>query len=290
MPKLCKIGMTTIFLAGFAALATLFVVGHVEGAKPAPVTPISLNAEFDTVWTGAGGVPVETRIRNDYDGQIYVDRADTRKITYGSVIKLYPASGSDPRGHFIMKIDQAGILGRFVRLNFGAPLTGPNCESSQEGCAVDGFLGETGRVEARTISISTQIVLAESNGQLVRDVSAPLNMEKMKAGDRKVVGLGISFTPDDPDFDHQYDLGQFTDPENYDPGSTCQVQNYPWGAAELVCLATGQVWEFRPLSISYFNETDNLSRLLWGRVLLNYWTFCRLNKWTMPFVLTVTRQ
>ncbi len=43
-PDRAKRGSRWVFLAGFAALATLFVVGHVEGAKPAPA--ISLQAEL----------------------------------------------------------------------------------------------------------------------------------------------------------------------------------------------------------------------------------------------------
>lgn len=290
MPKSCKIGMTAVFLAGFAVLAAFFAAGSIEGAKPTPVTPIPLTANFGPLWTGAGGEILTTTVRNDVEGQLYVDTANTKKIIYGCEVKIYPAGRANPRGYFIMKVDRAGILGRFVSLHFSTPTTGLNCSSAQAGCDVGGFIGEAGDVETRTIGISTQVVLVESDGRLIRDVSAPLNMEKMAAGDRKVVGLGISFTPDDPAYDYQYDLGQFTDPENYDPEATCQVQNYPWGAVELVCLSTGQVWEFRPLAIPYFNEPNNLLRLLWGRVLLDYWTFCRLDKWEMPFVLRVARK
>ena len=48
MPRPFKMGITVGFLAGFAVLATLFVVGHVEGAKPAPA--ISLQASFEELW------------------------------------------------------------------------------------------------------------------------------------------------------------------------------------------------------------------------------------------------
>ncbi len=286
-----KMGMIVAFMTCFAALATLFVVDHVEGAKSGPVTPISLTANLEPIWYGAGGETVVTTIRNDVDNQLYIDRTDTKRIKYGVSVKYTPAGGSNPRGQFVMKIDRAGALGRYVQLHFSKTATGLNCVSSQEGCAVGGFMGDTGDVETRTISISTQLILAENAaGQLVRDVNSPLGMETMKTGDRKVVGLGISFTPDVDGFDYQYDLGQFTDPANYVPGVTCQEQNYPWGPAELVCLASGQIWEFRPCSVSYVNEPNNLWRLLWGHVLLDYWTFCRLDKWEMPFVLRVTRQ
>lgn len=273
---------------GVMTLAALVDVRPVQGAKPSKSSPWSLRANFEDFWADGLGQLIGTRIHNDEPGVAYVDTADTRKVKYGVSVKYTPPSGTNPRGQFVMKVDRAGALGRYVRLHFDSPLTGPYCESTKDGCDVDGFIGETGHVETRTISISTQIVLtANASGELVRDVNAPIGLESMKTGESKIVGLGISFTPDDPAFDYQYDLGQFTDPENYVPGSACQEQNYPWGPAELYCVSGGSIWEFRPLSKAYINEPDNLWRLLWGRVLLDYWTFCRLNKWEMPFVLRV---
>ena len=146
-------------------------------------------------------------------------------------------------------------------------------------------------IDTKLIEITTQLVLVENaDGALVRDVKQPIGMESMKTGDSKIVGLSISFTPNDPDFDYRYDLGQFTDPENYNPNSVCQNQNYLWGTAELYCLAAGQAWEFRPYSKVYLNDPNNLWRLLQGTVLLDYWTVCKLRKWHMPFVLRVGRQ
>jgi len=285
-----RVRILTVSLAGIAALAALLMVGQVQGAKTVPATPLSLKANLEDFWPDGTGQFIGTRIHNDQPGVVYVDTADTKTVKYGVTVKYYPASGSNPRGQFVMKIDRAGALGRYVRFLFDTSSTGPNCLSTKEGCDVDGFIGDSGEVETRSISISTQMVfLVNAAGELVRDIKATLGMENMKTGDRKVVGLGISFTPDDPQFDYQYDLGQFTDPTNYVPGLTCQEQNYPWGPAELYCVAAGQVWEFRPFTTAYVNEPNNRWRLLWGRVLLDYWTFCRLNKWEMPFVLRVTR-
>jgi len=280
----------TVSLAGLAAMAIMFLVGPVQGAKPQPTAPLSLKAGFEGFWGDGQGNFLGARILNDQPGLLYIDTVDTKKIKYGVSVKYYPSSGSNPRGQFVMKIDRAGALGRYVQMLFSDPVTGPWCASTKEGCDVDGFIGETGEVETRAFSISTQIVLDENgDGTLSRNVNAPIGMETMKTGDRKVVGLGISFAPDDPAFDYQYALGHFTDPGNYVPGSTCQEQYYPWGPAELVCLAAGQVWEFRPLSTTYVNEPNNLWRLLWGQVLIDYWTYCRLDKWEMPFVLRVSR-
>lgn len=282
-----KMCILTVSLTSLAALAVLLFVGQVQGAKPS--TPLSLKATFEDFWQDGTGQFIGTRIHNDQAGLVYVDTADTRKIKYGVEVKYYPAGGSDPRGRFVMKIDRAGVLGRYVQMLFDDPATGPWCVSTKEGCNVDGFIGETGEVETRVFSISTQIVLAKADGTLVRDVNAPIGMDTMKTGDRKVVGLAISFTPDDPAFDYQYVLGHFTDPGNYVQGSTCQEQYYPWGPAELVCIAEGQVWEFRPCSTAYVNEPNNLWRLLWAQVLIDYWTYCRLNKWELPFVLRVEK-
>ncbi len=56
-----------------------------------------------------------------------------------------------------------------------------------------------------------------------------------------------------------------------------------------MCVTTGQVWEFRPLTGVYYNEPDNGLRHLWGRILDGYWRSCRYDKWDMPFVLRVTK-
>jgi hypothetical protein len=283
-----KFGILTLAAVCLASVAVFVAVRPAQGAKPS--SPLSLKANFEGFWQDGTGGFIGTRIHNDVEGLVYPDTADTKRIKYGIEVKYYPPGSGDTRGRFVMKIDRAAALGRYVRLHFGAPLTGSNCVSAKEGCGVDGFLGDTGEVETRSISISTQLVMIENAaGALVRDVNAPIGMDTMKTGDKKVVGLGISFTPDNPNFDYQYDLGQFTDPGNYIPGLTCQEQNYPWGPAELYCVAAGQVWEFRPCSKAYVNEPNSARRLLWGRVLLDYWTFCRLNKWEMPFVLRVTR-
>ena len=292
MSKRCKVGVTAGFLAAFAAAATLFVagVGHVEGAKTAPV--IYLSATLEPLWFNAEGTAVDTKILNDGQGP-YINQVDTKRTQYGVTVKYTPGSGSTPRGQFVMNLDRARILGRYVTLKFENPVTGTNCRpkpADEAACApVRGFMDGDPNVETRSISISTQIVLDESGGNLVRNASARLDMDRMVTGQRKVVGLGISFTPDVPDYDYAYDLGNFTDPENYVPGLPCQDQNYVWGPAELVCLATGQVWEFRPCATAYDNEPNSCLRFLWGRVLDVYWRFCRSDKWDMPFVLRVTK-
>lgn len=285
-----KSGILAVAAVCLASMAVIVAVRPAQGAKPKPNPTLSLKANFEAFWGDGQGNFVETRILNDLPGVVYADTTDTKTVKYGVTVKYYPASGTNPRGQFVMKIDRAGVLGRYVQFLFDTPSTGPNCLSTKEGCGVDGFIGDSGEVETRSISISTQMVfLVNAAGELVRDVNATLGMENMKTGDRKIVGLGISFNPDDPQFDYQYDLGQFTDPENYVSGLTCQEQNYPWGPAELYCVAAGQVWEFRPFTTAYVNEPNSRWRLLWGRVLLDYWTFCRLNKWEMPFVLRVSK-
>ncbi len=295
MSKNEKMGVMAVFAAGAAALATMFVagVGHVQGAKSSPVSPIYFSATLEPLWFNANGEGVATKIVNDAQGS-YVNRIDTRTVKYGVTVKYTPGGGSTPRGQFVMNLDRAGRLGRYVSMTFADPVSGDNClpkPADEEACApVFGFMDPDPNVETRSLSISTQIVLDEdASGSLVRNVNARIDMDKMVAGQRKVVGLGISFVPDVAGYDYSYDLGNFTDPANYVPGLPCQDQSYPWGPAELVCITTGQVWEFRPLTAVYYNEPANCLRHLWGRILDGYWRFCRYNKWDLPFVLRVTK-
>ena len=198
MSKHCKVGVTAGSLAAFAAAATLFVagVGHVEGAKTAPV--IYLSATLEPLWYNAEGTAVDTRIVNDAQG-LYMNKIDTKNARYGVTVKYTPGSGSTPRGQFVMNLDRAGILGRYVTLKFENPVTGTNClpkPKDETACQpVRGFMDGDPNVETRSISISTQIVLDESGGSLVRSM-ALLDMDKMVAGQRKVVGLAISFIPE----------------------------------------------------------------------------------------------
>jgi len=292
-----KKGMIVGLMAVLAVSGALLVmgVGRVQGAKVPPASPIYFSAAFLPTWQDAGGGAVPVKVQNDIPGQPYIHTADAKRTKYGVTVKYTPPSGAIRRGQFVMKLDRAGILGRYVNMQFKDPLMGAYCRPNpeHEDCCknVRGFMDacEDGIVETSTLTISTQIVLDDASGQLARNVADPFLMGAMTAGQRKIVGLGISFTPDVEGFDYQYDLGSFTDPGSYIPGSPCQGQNYSWGPAELVCLTTGQVWEFRPMTEAYFNEPNNLWRLLMGRYLCNYWVSCRSDKWEMPFVLQVTK-
>jgi hypothetical protein len=287
MSRLTKaMGLSLICLAGMVVLA---MVGPAQGGKT-PSPPIPLWANFESTWYDGAGQGYATNILND-DAGLYVDTTDTKKIKYGVEVKYYPPGSWDTRGRFRMNVDQAGVLGRFVRLLFNTPSTSANCVSTKDGCGIDPMRGGMGTIETRTIEISTQLVLVENaDGALVRDVNQPIGMDLMKTGDSKIVGLGISIIPDDPDFNYTYLLGQFTDPANYNPNLTCQSQNYLWGPAELYCRTAGTEWEFRPCSKAYVNEPDNRWRLLQGNVLLDYWSVCKLRKWNMPFVLRVGKR
>lgn len=274
----------------FMAIVVLIGVAPIQAGKTS--SPIlSLKANFEAFWINGSDQFIATRIHNDIEGFAFTDAPDTKKVAYGVEVKYYPPANWDYRGRFVMKLDRTKALGRFVQLSFGTPSTDPTCDDSGEiGCGIDPLRGGTGTIETKTIEITTQIVLVRNNaGELVRDVKQPIGMELMKTGDSKFIGLGITFTPNDPAYAYRYDLGQFTDPENYDPNVVCQENNYQWGTAELYCVQAGQVWEFRPYSEAFPNDPDNLTRLLDGHVLVDYWKTCKLRKWTMPFVLRVAR-
>jgi hypothetical protein len=263
-------------LVCLTVLVILLAVSPVQAGKPKP--PISLKANFETVWYDGLGVARDTKIRNDVEGSLYVDTADTKKIKYGVYVKYEIPGAWDTRGRFKMKVDRAGVLGRYALFSFDQPTTDPSCVSTREGCGIDPLGGGTGTIDTRVLEIWTPIVLVENNGVLVKDSSQPIGMDVMKTGEMKYVGLDISFTPDDPNFDHVYKLGY----------SVCEANDL-WGAAELYCLQAGQVWEFRPCSKVFINEPDNAWRLLQGIVQIDYLTACKLRKWNMPFVLRVCR-
>jgi hypothetical protein len=103
-------------------------------------------------------------------------------------------------------------------------------------------------------------------------------------------GFGISFTPENSDY--EYYLGFIPDPKNpaYDPNLVCQNTGWPFGTAELYCRAAGQEWEFRPHFKDYTNDPGSLIRWLTGQSTIVYYRVCNYNRWYMPFVLRVTKQ
>ena len=108
-----------------AGLAILFMVGPVQtGGKPSPAIPLWAN--FELKWYDQNSQDVATNIRNDVEGLIYVDTPDTKRVKYGVEVKYYPPGAWDYRGRFKMKVDQTGVLGRFVRLLFSTPSTSPD--------------------------------------------------------------------------------------------------------------------------------------------------------------------
>ena len=213
MPRPYKMGITVGFLAGLAVLATLFVVGHVEGAKPSP--PISLQASFEEFWTGEGDQYQNLyRMQNDDTYSPYVDTPDRKVgktvVKSGVEVKYYPPGGSDQIGRFKMIIDQAGSLKRFVRLHFLEPLAGSLDESGYPGFPVDPLSGRTGTLLTSKISIKTWAVLKEDAEGILGCRAPdypPLDMDKMQAGDSKYIFLSIDFNPAGAFVDRTYFLG-----------------------------------------------------------------------------------
>lgn len=276
MSKPCKIGVTAVFLSGFVVLATFFVVGHVEGAKPAPA--ISLQASFEESWVDGNNL---YRMQNDTSGLPYVDTPDVKVgkkvVKSGVEVKYYPPGGSDQIGRFKMVIDQAGSLQRFVRLHFLEPSTDPALdESAYPGFPVDPLWGGTGTLLTSSISIKTWAVLkADDQGILRPDPDyPPLDMDKMQTGESKLIWVGIDFNP----------AGGFTD-RTYHLGLLAGVSQT--GSAELHCVEAGQAWEIRPFTESFVNEPDNSWRLLHTDVQMDFLRSIKLRSWHMPFVLRI---
>jgi hypothetical protein len=280
----------TFSLIGLVPLAVLSTMRPALGGKPSP--PLSLRANFESFWKDGSGQFIQTRIHNDTNGLFYVDTANTKKIIYGVEVKYYPPGSWDTRGRFVMKIDRSAVLGRFVRLDFQDPSADAACdESGTPGCGVDPLQGGTGELDTKMIEISTQVVLVKNSaGLIVQDVTQPIGMDTMRSGESKFVGLGITFTPTDPAFNYRYDLGHYANPDFAHENMICPLKDYwNWGPAELYCVQAGQVWEFRPCTETFVNYPDNLVRLLDGHVLVDYWTSCKLRTWRMPFVLRVSK-
>jgi len=269
------------------AAVVIVAILPVQAAKPSP--PLSLQANFEAFWQNGSGQYIGTRIHNDIGGFVYTDTASTKRVVYGVEVKYYPPASSLP-GQFVMKIERSGVLGRFVRLDFQQPSTDPVCdESGDPGCAVDPLYGGVGELETKTIRISTQGVLTRrADGALVQDINQRLDMDKMQSGQSKLVGLGITFTPTDPAFDRNYNLGILVNPDQPHENIICPVKDY-WlfGTAELYCVAAGSLWEFRTHTQAFTNEPDNVVRLLHTNVQLDYLNSVKLRTWRMPFVLRV---
>ena len=277
-----------------AAAAVIFGVRPAQGAKPAP--PLSLQASFEEFWAGEGDqYQNQYRMQNDDTYSPYVDTPDRKVgktvVKSGVEVKYYPPGGSDQIGRFKMIIDETGFLHRFVQLHFLEPSTNPVCdESARPGYPVDPLNGGTGTLLTKTISITTWSVLKNENGYLVTDPDQPpLDMDKMVTGDSKLVQLGITFNPAGTFSDRSYHLGIFAC-TTWTGNVICPDKGYGLaGTAELYCVESGQVWEFRPHMEAFTNAPDNVARLLHTNVQINYLESIMLRAWRMPFVLRVTR-
>jgi hypothetical protein len=268
---------------GLAAAAALLAVLPAEGAKQPSV--LSLMASLEPTWIDGSS---SNRIRNDVDGMVYANTPSTKKTFYGVEVTYTPAQGVSP-GQFMMKIDQTGLLGRYVKIDFQDPSTDRSCdESSVPGFAVDPLQGGVGELETRRIEISTWGVLVRNaDGMLVNgDRNQRLDMDLMRTGESKFIWLQIKFTPTDPLFDREYYLGVlYTEPIT----TTLCPEGYKWagGPAELICTATGSMWEIRPTTQTFVNEPDNLRRLFHTNVQLDWLSSIKLRNWRLPFILRI---
>jgi hypothetical protein len=277
--KMKVLVIASVFIAG---LAVMLLIGPAQGAKPGPV--LSLMASFEPTWIDGSSA---NRIRNDFDGTAYANTPSTKNVFYGVDVTYTPPQGAFA-GQFVMKIDRNGLLGRYVKINFQDPSTDPACDQSGfPGFAVDPLQGGIGELETKRIQISTWGVLVRNaDGALVRDAKQRLGMDLMQAGQAKLIGLGITFTPTDPLYDREYNLGILAAADITTAG--CPPKDY-WlvGAAELFCTATGSMWEIRPTIQTFVNEPDNMRRLLDTNVQLDYLHNIKLRTWKMPFIIRI---
>jgi hypothetical protein len=265
--------IASVFIVG---LAVMLLIGPAQGAKPA--SGLSLKASFEPTWIDGFS---SNRIRNDVDGLVYVNTPSTKRAFYGVDVTYTPQQGSFP-SQFVMKVDKNGLLGRYVKINFQDPSTDPACdESGYPGFAVDPLQGVVGELETKRIEISTGSVLVRNaDGALVRDLNQRLDMDKMQAGQSKLIDLAITFTPTDPLFDREYNLGI----SNAGQTATACANGY---GAELFCTATGSMWEIRPTMQTFVNEPDNVRRLLHTNVQMDFLRQIKLRTWRLPFVLRI---
>jgi len=270
---------------GIVVAAAIFSVLPAQGgAKPA--TALSLNATFWPTWIDNTS---PNRIRNDVDGTFYANTPSTKKAFYGVDVTYTPKQGSFP-SQFVMKIDQNGLLGRYVRINFQDPSTDPDCDDTDgslpglEGVLIDPLQGAAaGELETKRIEILTWMVMVrDADGMLVRDLNQGLDMDKMQAGQSKLIGLSIDFTPTDPLFDREYHLGVV-----HTDADICSDKYGLTGLAEIFCTATGSAWEIRPTTQTFVNEPDNVRRLLHTEYQLDWLNSIELRSWSMPFILKI---
>lgn len=274
--KMRVAAIASVFIAG---LAVMLLMGPAQGAKPA--SSLSLMASFEPKWID--GV-LDNRVRNDVDGTVYANTPSTKKIFYGVDVTYTPQKGSFP-GQFVMKLDRNGRLGRYVKIDFQEPSTDPLCDDSDlPGVPVDPLQGGVGELETKRIEIRTTGVMVEdANGWLLHDYSQCLDMDKMLAGQSKLIGLEVTFTPTDPLFDREYYLGVLM----MDTTPCSDGYAFGGGPAELFCTATGSMWEIRPTTQTFVNEPDNLRRLLHTDFQLDYMNSIELRTWKLPFILRI---
>jgi len=279
-----KINAVILGVFGIAAAAAIFSVLPAQGAKPASV--LSLMASFEPKWIDNTS---PNMIRNDVDGVVYANTPSTKRAFYGVDVTYTPAQAFLP-GRFTMKIDKNGLLGRSVKINFQDPSTDPDCDDTDgslpglEGVLIDPLQGEAaGELETKRIEILTWSVhVRNADGSVVRDTEQRLDMDKMQAGDSKLIGLSIDFTPTDPLFDREYYLGVL-----HLDADICSDKYGLTGLAEIFCTATGSMWEIRPTTQSFVNEPDNVRRLLHTDYQLEWLNSIELRTWRMPFILKI---
>ena len=117
---------------------------------------------------------------------------------------------------------------------------------------------------------------------LVRDLNQRLDMDKMRAGESKLIALEIEFTPTDPLFDREYYLGVLKS-----DGTPCSDSYGLQRPAEIFCTATGSAWEIRPTTQTFVNEPDNVRRLLHTEYQLEWLNSIELRTWRLPFILRI---
>ena len=279
--KMKVLVIASVFVAG---LAVMLLIGPAQGAKPAPV--LSLMASFEPIWIDDSSA---NRIRNDADGTVYANTPSTKKVFYGVDVTYTPAGGNLP-GQFVMKVDRNGLLGRYVKIGFQDPSTDPDCDDTDgnvpglSGVSIDPLQGQAaGELETKRIEILTWSVLVRNaDGMLVRDVEQRLDMDKMLAGESKLINLSIEFTPTDPLFDREYYLGV-----HHVDADLCSDIYGLNGVAEIFCTATGSMWEIRPTTQTFVNEPDNVRRLLHTTYQLDWLNSIELRTWKMPFILRI---
>ena len=271
----------SIFIAG---LALMLLIGPAQGARTDPV--LSLMASFEPTWIDNSSPNL---IRNDADGTAYANTPSTKRAFYGVDVTYTPATERLP-GQFKMKIDRNGLLGRYVKIGFQDPSTDPDCDDTDgslpglSDVSIDPLQGQAaGELETKRIEISTWgVMFRTADGAVAQDSDLRLDMDKMRAGESKLIQLSIEFTPTDPLFDREYYLGV----HHFD-ADLCSDTYGLNGVAEIFCTATGSMWEIRPTTQTFVNEPDNVRRLLHTTYQLDWLNSIELRTWKMPFILRI---